>query len=63
MPETVDLNAMSDAEIADLAMRCMEVLGLAEKVQVVVKVFHEEGDRAELSSWLSNEPDEEEEED
>lgn len=62
MPETVDLNAMSDAEIADLAMRCMEVLELAEKVQVVVKVFHEEGDRAELASWL-NEPEEEEEED
>lgn len=62
MPVDVDLQAMTDDEISALATRCLDSLSLEEKVKSVLKAFHSEEERAELSEWLGLEEAETEEE-
>lgn len=61
MPDPIDLGKLTDAETAELAVRCLDTLTLADKVQTVLKAFHSAEERAELSEWLESEGEEEEE--
>lgn len=56
----VDLQSMSDVEIGELAVRCLDALSLSERVQAVLKAVHSKDDRDELIEWL-NEANAEEE--
>lgn len=63
MMADVDLQNMTDTETADLAVRCLDSLILADKVQAVLKAFASDEDRQELMSWLESEKEDEEEDD
>lgn len=58
MAETIDISSLSDDQLADLAVRCLDSLSLSQKVQAVLHAFHGEEERNELASWLEEEPEE-----
>lgn len=56
MAKPPDIGHLTYEETAALAIECLGLLTLKEKVQAVLKAFDKE-EREELAAWLDDRPD------
>lgn len=54
----IDLEAMTDEDLTKLAEQALDKLPLDVKVGVVVRVFSDSDEKAELITWLEDESEE-----
>ena len=57
MAKPPDIGHLTQDQTAALAIECLGVLTLAERVQAVLKAFTNEDERGELTAWLADPDD------
>jgi hypothetical protein len=59
MAKPPDIGHLTQDQTAALAIECLGLLPLAERVQAVLKAFTDEDERGELTAWLADPEDDE----